>query len=320
MASPAGSARATRAGWIRPPRLAPGDRVAVIAPASPVPRTDLERGAAELARHGLRPEWDDGLFERHLFLAGTDARRRAEWERALVDPEIRGVFAARGGAGSYRLLPAPDGLAAAVRSRPRVFCGFSDLTFLHAALGRQRVVSFYGPMVAWDLARTGGYDEPLFRRLLFGAEPGGALAPAGVEALRPGRAEGPLVGGCLSLLSASAGTPEALDATGAIVLIEDEQEAPYRLDRFLHHLRRSGALAGARGVVLGEFPQCEPSPPDDTSARQVMAEFFADFPGPVVWGFPAGHTRRANLTLPLGTWARLDGDAGSLELAEPAVL
>jgi muramoyltetrapeptide carboxypeptidase len=319
MTAPGASPRTSRAGWTLPPRLAPGDRVAVVAPSGPVPRPALERGAAELGSYGLRAEWDEGLFARHGFRAGPDERRRAEWERAWADPRIRGVFAARGGAGSYRLLPAADAARAAMRDHPRVFCGFSDLTYLHAALGRERMVSFHGPMVAWDLARDGGYDAALFRRLLFDAEPGGALAPEGVETLRAGSAEGRLAGGCLSLLSTCVGTPEAPDFAGTILVLEDEQEAPYRLDRFLHHLRRSGALAGVRGVVLGEYPQCEPTPPDTTTARQVMAEFFADFPGPVVWGFPAGHTRRANLTLPLGTWARLDGGAGCLELVEPAV-
>jgi muramoyltetrapeptide carboxypeptidase len=115
------------------------------------------------------------------------------------------------------------------------------------------------------------------------------------------------------------GTPEAPDFRDAIVVLEDEKEAPYRLDRFLRHLRRAGALAEARGVVLGEFPECEPTAPDTTTAQQVLEEFFADFPGPVVWGFPVGHTARPSLTIPLGTWARLDGGGRRLELLEPAV-
>ena len=321
MTPPSGSPPPTRAGWRRPPRLRAGDRVAVVAPSGPVSRPALERGLRELRGLGLRPEHDAGIGERHLFLAGTDDRRRAEWERAWSDPEIRGVFAARGGAGCDRLLPLPA--LAAARARPRVFCGFSDLTFAHAALGRERLVSFYGPLVAWDLARgggtAGGYDAALFRRLLCAAEPGGVVAPDGAYARRGGVAEGRLDGGCLSLLAACAGTPEAPDFRDAIVVLEDEKEAPYRVDRFLRQLRRAGAFAGARGVVLGEFPECGSTPPDTTTVQQVLAEFFADFPGPVVGDFPVGHTRRANLTVPLGTWARLDGDAGALEMLEPAV-
>lgn len=299
--------------------------MAVIAPSGPVPREALELGARELERLGLRPRWEEGLLEKHWFFAGEDARRRREWERAWQDPEIRGVFAARGGGGACRLLPLePSPEATAVgNGDARVFCGFSDLTFLHAVLQARRRVSFYGPMVAWDVARgdgaPGGYDADLFRRLLFEAEAGGKISPAGVEALRPGVAEGRLAGGCLSLLSVCVGTPEAFDLRDTILVLEDEMEAPYRLDRYLHHLRRSGSLAGVRGVVLGEFPDCPPTPPDTTTAEQVLADFFSDFPGPVVRGFPVGHTRRPNLTIPLGTWARLDAGAGSLELLEPAV-
>lgn len=321
MDPPSGNPGLTRAGWRRPPRLRAGDRVAVVAPSGPVPHPALERGLRELRRLGLRPEHGEDLFARHLFLAGPDARRRAEWERVWSDPEIHAVLAARGGAGCCRLLPLPA--LAAARDRPRVFCGFSDLTYAHAALGRERLVSFYGPMVAWDLARgadaPGGYDADLFRRLLFEGEPGGEVAPEGAETLRPGAAEGRLAGGCLSLLAACLGTPEAPDFRDAVVVLEDEKEAPYRLDRFLRHLRRAGAFTGARGVVLGEFPECEPTPPDTTTAQQVLEEFFADFPGPVARGFPVGHTGRPNLTIPLGTWARLDGGARRLEMLEPAV-
>jgi muramoyltetrapeptide carboxypeptidase len=310
----------TRSGWLRPPRLRAGDRVRIVAPSGPIPRRALEAGARELARLGLRVEWDEGIFERHLFFAGSDSRRRAEWDAAWSDSTSAGIIAARGGSGASRLLPWAS--LDAARRRPRVFSGFSDMTFLHGALSSRRMVSFYGPMVAWDLARgdgaPGGYDAALFRRLLLEGAPGGTLAPPGAETLCPGTAEGRLAGGCLSLLSACAGTPEAPDHEGALVILEDEKETPYRIDRFLHHLRRSGAFAGARGIVLGEFPECESEAPETTTVRDVLADFFSDFPGPVVWRFPIGHTRGVNLTIPLGTWARLDGDSGRLDLMEEA--
>lgn len=270
---------------------------------------------------GLRPRWGDDLFARDGFLAGDDARRRAEWERAWRDPEVRAVIVARGGAGSYRLLPTAV-LDEAVK-QPRIFCGFSDPTFLHAELQTRRLVTFYGPMVAWDLAKgagqPGGYDGDLFERLLLRGEPGGTLVAPGALPLRAGVAEGRLAGGCLSLISATLGTAEAPDFDGAIVVLEDEKETPYRLDRFLHHLRRAGAFRAARGIALGDFPQCEAEHPGTPSARQVIADFFSDFEGPVVWGFPIGHTAGINWTVPLGTWARLDGDGAQLEMLEPAV-
>jgi len=306
--------------WVRPPKLRPGDRVRVIAPAGPVPRGPLEAGVAELARLGLVAEFDDSLFDRRLIFAGTDARRRAECERAFADPEARAVFAARGGGGTARILPI-DALDA-LRDRPRAFSGFSDLTILHQAMAARRLVSFYGPMVAWDMARAegaaGGYDEALFRRLLLDGEPGGPIAPAGIEFLRGGAAEGRLAGGCLSLLSACVGTPESPVFDGAVVVLEDENEYPHRVDRFLHHLRRAGAFRGACAVILGDFPGCEPKPGTGMTVRDVLLDFFADFEGPVAWGFPIGHTPRPNLTIPLGTRARLDDGPGALDLLEAA--
>jgi muramoyltetrapeptide carboxypeptidase len=306
--------------WARAPRLRQGDRIAVIAPSGPVPRAALEAGAAELRRLGLVPAWDESLFDRRLFFAGTDERRRAEIERAFQDSRAAGIFAARGGGGASRLVPLPA--IDAMAERPRVFSGFSDITYLHQAFAKRHLVSFYGPMVAWDMARgdgaEGGYDGALFRRLLFQGEPGGPLSPSGIEFLRPGRAEGRLMGGCLSLLSACVGTPVSPEFDGAIVLLEDENESPNRVERFLTHLKQAGALRGARGFVLGDFPGGEPKPGTTVTMREVLEEFFADFAGPVAWGFPVGHTSRPNLTMPLGTVARLDAESGVLDLLEPA--
>ena len=306
--------------WVRPPRLEPGDRVRVIAPAGPVPRGPFQTGVAELARLGLVAEWDESLFDRRLIFAGTEERRRVECERAFTDPEAKAVLAARGGGGTVRILPIPA--LDTLRDRPRAFSGFSDLTILHQAMAARRLVSFYGPMVAWDMARAegaeGGYDEALFRRLLLDGEPGGRIAPEGVRFVRGGSAEGRLAGGCLSLLSACVGTPEAPSFEDAIVVLEDENEFPHRVDRFLHHLRRAGTFRGARAVVLGDFPGCEPRPGTDMTVRDVFEDFFADFDGPVAWGYPIGHTSRANLTIPLGTRARLDDRGGGLDLLEPA--
>lgn len=306
--------------WVRAPRLRSGDRIVVIAPSGPVPKAALEAGAREMRRLGLVPEWNESLFDRRMFFAGTDERRKEEIERAFADRDRAGVFAARGGGGAARLLPLRS--LDAMVERPCVFSGFSDITYLHQALAKRRLVSFYGPMVAWDLAKgdgaEGGYDGVLFRRLLMDGEPGGPLSPPGVESLKPGRAEGRLMGGCLSLLSACVGTPVAPDFEGAIVLLEDENESPNRVERFLTHLKQAGAFAGARGFALGDFPGCDPKPGTTTTVREVLEDFFADFAGPVCWGFPVGHTAHPNLTMPLGTQARLDAGDGVLDLLEPA--
>jgi muramoyltetrapeptide carboxypeptidase len=310
----------TRSGFLRPKRLAEGDRVAVVAPSGPVPEHALEAGASVLRGMGLRPEWSAGLLARHGYFAGEDSRRREEWEQAWRDPQTHGIIAARGGTGAARLLP----LAALDDPgvEHKVFCGFSDLTFLHAALQARRRVSFYGPMVAWDLARgadqPGGFDRRSFEHLLLAGEPGGKLVATGAAALRGGRAEGRLAGGCLSLISATIGTSEAPSFDGAIVVLEDEKEASYRIDRYLDHLRRSGALRGARAIALGQFPDCPPEFVGAPSALEIAREFFDDFPGPVLWGLPIGHTNGSNWTIPLGTWAALDAGASCLDLLEPA--
>ena len=261
------------------------------------------------------------MFERTGYLAGSVDRRRREWVEAWLRPENRAILAARGGAGANQLLPLDD--ADLPNDRRPVFSGFSDLTYLHAALARRRRVTFYGPMVAWDIARgdasPGGYDAELFHRLLFSGEPGGVLAPTGMRTIRPGAAEGRLAGGCLSLLSAMWGTPEEPDLQDTVLVLEDEKESPYRIERFLVQLQRGGAFESVRAVVLGEFPDCAPHPPGSATALEVCSRFFADFPGPVLWNVPIGHTARPNLTIPLGTAARVDGEAGSIELLEPAV-
>ena len=295
--------------------------MAVIAPAGPVPHPDLDRGIQELRRLGLDPQWRDDLFEKDGFTAGKLERRRAEWVGAWQDHQIRAIFAARGGAGAAELLPIDpihppaEGLA--------VFSGYSDLTFLHAALQKQRLVTFYGPMVSLELARgenqSGGYDGSLLRRLLFEGSPGGVIAPEGTDVLRSGVAEGRLAGGCLSLLSALWGTAEAPDLEDTVLLLEDEKEAPYKVARYLEQLKRGGAFRGVRAVILGEFPESTPEPVDSPPVNAIAQRFFADFPGPVLWGFPAGHATRPNLTLPLGTWVKVDGATASLELLEPAV-
>jgi muramoyltetrapeptide carboxypeptidase len=114
------------------------------------------------------------------------------------------------------------------------------------------------------------------------------------------------------------GTSETPDFDGAIVVLEDESEFPHRVDRFLHHLRRAGSFRGARGFVLGDFPDCDPKPGTTVTVRDVLLDFFGDFPGPVAWRFPIGHTPRPNLTIPLGTAARLDASSSALEMLEPA--
>jgi muramoyltetrapeptide carboxypeptidase len=289
----------------KPRALAPGDRLAVVAPASPFTRDEFDRGVDEIRRLGFEPVYDDTVFARQRYVAGSPAVRAAAIHAAWRDPSIAGVIGVRGGYGSAQLLPLLDRDEANRACKP--FIGYSDLTAMltFLTLGCD-LVAFHGPMLAGRLGRGAeGYDEGSFVRALCRREPMGELAPAGLEAVRPGDAAGMLLGGTLTQLLASIGTPYAFSPPEGYVLFLDEvAERPYRLDRMVTQLRQTGLLRRAAAVVIGELPRCD-EPSGDPTARVVMAELFEDFPGPVLIGFPSGHTVTPAMTLPFGVQARV---------------
>jgi muramoyltetrapeptide carboxypeptidase len=289
----------------KPPALRPGDRVAVVAPASPFDRALFDRGLVELAELGFEPVFDDSVFARHAYLAGPAAERAAALDRAWRDPSIAGIIAVRGGYGSVHLLPLLDPEVA--RRAPKVLLGYSDITSLHVWLTQHAgIVAFQAPMIEGRLARgPEAYDRAALLRTITSAAPAGELDAPGLETLRPGEASGPLYGGTLTQLAASLGTPWAFDPPpGHVLLLEDVGERPYRLDRLVTQLRFAGVLARAAAIVLGTFPRCD-EPDGSTSARAVLEELFARFPGPVVVGCPVGHVDGASGTLPLGVTVRV---------------
>jgi muramoyltetrapeptide carboxypeptidase len=199
--------------------------------------------------------------------------------------------------------------------------GYSDITFLHSLLNAHGLVTFHGPMVAQELA-DGRYDEPSLRAALFGAPAPYATAPDDILPLRPGTAEGTLQGGCISILAAAAGTPYALrpDPAGTILLLEDVNEKPYKIDRALKQLRDAGAFAGARGIVFGDMQDCNPSHGAGYTLADVILDSLSGLDDPVAMGMSTGHTRQPNVTLPLGVRARLAcGDEARLEVLEASV-
>ena len=292
----------------KPRRLAPGDRIAVVAPASGFDRGRFDRGVAEIARLGLEPVLADGVFERRGYVAGKARRRAADLAAAWRDPDTAAVIGARGGYGSAQLLPLLD--PGDLDGAPKAFIGHSDLTALLVHLTTRRgVVCFHGPMVV-DLA--GGearYDRGSFLDGLMTAAPMGELAADGMLALRPGDARGPLLGGTLTQLAASLGTPHAFSPPdGCVLLLDEVGERPYRIDRMLTQLIGGGVLRGAAAVVCGEFPGCD-EPGGGVTARGVVADLLDAFPGPVLFGFPTGHTSGPALTVPLGVAVRVVGGA-----------
>ena len=303
----------------KPRRLLSGDRIAVVAPASPFDRSRFDRGVTEIARLGLQPVLTDGVFDRRGYVAG-EARHRADALRAAWrDPSIAAVIAARGGYGSAQLLPLLD--RADLGETPRAFIGHSDLTALLVYLTIHcGVVCFHGPMVVNLAGGATTYDSDSFRRGLMTAAPMGELGAGGMRTLRPGDVRGRLLGGTLTQLAASLGTPQAFSPPAGYVLLLDEiGERPFRIDRMLTQLIGSGVLGRAAAVVCGEFPGCD-EPGGQLTACGVVADLLEAFPGPVLFGFPTGHTTGPALTVPLGVEVRVAaGGSSRLVVTESAV-
>jgi muramoyltetrapeptide carboxypeptidase len=303
----------------KPPALARGDSVRIVSTASPADETALQRGTGELERLGYRV-----LRSRQMaadgYFAGSQARRRAQLEGALGDGKAEAVICSRGGYGSSALLD----LQLARSARPKLVVGYSDVTVLHAFLW-QRLgwTSIYGPMVAAGFAggadQTRGYDLASFQNAVEGQRERWILPLAGESLLR-GDASGVLLGGCVTLVETTLGTPWELDTRGAILLLEDVGLKPYQLDRMLLHLQQAGKFRGVRGFVLGDFLGCDPPPPSRVTARDVCLRILGPLGLPMVFAAPVGHTERPMLTVPLGVRARLRARGeGQLEILEPAV-
>jgi muramoyltetrapeptide carboxypeptidase len=304
-----------------PRALRSGDRIAVVAPASPFAREQFESGIAELRTLGFEPVYEPSVFDRKGgYLAGSPETRAAAFHRAWVDPDIAALVAVRGGFGSVHVLPLLDpGMFA---GPPKPFIGYSDTTSILAWLTqRYEMTSFHGPMLEGRLARgEAGYDRDTFRRCLCRTEPAGEISHPQIEVLRGGEASGMLIGGTLTQLTASLGTPYAFDPPrGCVLFLEDVAERPYRVDRMLTQLRLAGILARAAALVFGEMPGCD-EPGGDPAARDVILELTAGFHGPVLFGLPSGHTAGAMLTLPFGVRARaVAGPRPALVIEEAAV-
>ena len=306
----------------KPKALQAGSRVAVIAPASPGHKEPEERGVAELLRLGFSVELS-GPRSSQGYFAASAAERRAELLEALRDPNVDALISLRGGYGSNYLLD--ESLAAEVGSAtPKCLIGFSDITSLEIFLWQKLGwTSIYGPMVAagFDGGPGGarGYDEPSFRNAITKID-GAWSIPLQGTSLVSGTAEGVLLGGCLTLVATTLGTPWELDTRGAILLLEDRGMKPWQVDRALIHLQQAGKFKEVRGIVLGDFPDCAAPVEGSPTVLDVCQRILTPLKVPIVFGAPVGHTVRPMLTVPLGVRARLSASgAGSLEILEGAV-
>lgn len=299
--------------------LRSGDRVALVAPASSFPADEVATGVAELARLGLEAVYDPSLFEKDRFVAGAATVRAKAIQDAWADPSIAALIAMRGGYGSAQLLPLLD--PALLRTARKALIGYSDITALLTFYQLNGLTAIHGPMVDRRLSKgPSAYDEASFRRVVMSAEPAGELRPPALEVLRPGRATGTLTGGTITQLVSSLGTPWAFVAPpGCALFLEDIGERPYRVHRMLTQLAQAGVFSRACAIIFGEFPRCD-EPGGDPAIRDVLREFTADFPGPVLFGFPSGHTAGATWTLPLGVRAEVaGGESPAVIITEAAV-
>lgn len=304
---------------IRLRRLQPGDRVALVAPASSFAPEAIEDGVRELARLGLHAVYDESIFEKERFVAGSIETRVNAIQKAWADPDIAALIAIRGGYGSAQLLPLldPDHLVDARKA----LIGYSDITALLTLYVRHGLAAIHGPMIDRRLSKgPSAYDEPSFRRVLMQAEPAGEFRPPQLDALHAGQAGGILVGGTLTQLMASMGTPWEFDPPhGAVLFLEDIGERPYRIHRLLTQAAQAGLFVNASAIVFGEFPGCD-EPGGDPAIRDVLRDFTAGFRGPVLFNFPSGHTTGPTWTLPFGVKAEVTaGPSPVVRVLEAAV-
>jgi len=304
----------------RPRALRPGDRVAVLCASSPVDARALATGLDVLRFAGLDPVsypsvGEPGSFREYL--AGDDKTRAADLVAALTDPSIAGLLFAKGGYGAQRTLEAADWDALAGLP-PKVLVGYSDVTaVLEAVAARLGWASLFGPVISVHEPAAHYSLGSLLRTLMRPAEATEIRYPDAVT-ITGGRARGVTMGGTLTLLTSSLGTSTSWPARGGILLVEDVDEEPYRLDRMLTQLRRSGYLDGVAGIVAGSFANC--GPPEEV--QEILAERLGDLSGlgvPMIAWANVGHGGKFQ-TFPIGIAAELDAETATLRLLDPPLL
>lgn len=300
-------------------RLEIGDTIGMVAPASPSKASKAEKAAEYLQKLGYKVKAGESVYSSKGYLAGEDELRAADINRMFADQEVRAVFCLRGGYGSQRILDMVD--YSLIGDNPKIFMGFSDITaLLNAIYQRCGLITFHGPM-GGDFA--GGLGKPTkaaMKKALESTEPLGELQnPETPEVLSEGRASGIIVGGNLSIVAASMGTPYEIDTRGKLLLLEDVFEEPYSIDRMLNQLKLAGKLEDASGIILGDWGDAAPEEPEESlTLEEVLADAFENIGKPVLKGYKIGHCK-PNLTIPIGAGAVIDTCSKSCFILESAV-
>ncbi|MFQ5449807.1 MAG: LD-carboxypeptidase [Nitrospinaceae bacterium] len=287
----------------------------VVAPAGPVDPESLEKGLRVLQRMGFKPLVGKYVLSRHRYLAGKDEDRASDLMAMFENPKVKAIFCARGGYGVNRLLPLLK--PKKIRKHPKILVGASDITLLLLYLLQKcSLAAFHGPMVAGNFGRHPmRKSKKQFFDLLTGKREGRKISSRQARILNPGTARGPITGGCLTLLCRSLKTPYEIQTQGRILLIEDVNEPPYRIDGMLWQLKTAGKLKDVKGIILGEMINCHAENRENGSLGEIYREVFAGLEVPIVTGFPIGHGREM-WTLPLGVKATLDTGSRSIEFQD----
>jgi len=314
---------------LKPRRLEWGDTIGIVAPASaPADPSSIDRSVAFVSQLGFKPKLGARTRRREGFLAGSDADRSRDLMDMFLDAKVKAILCVRGGYGTARLLSRLD--YTQIRAHPKIFVGYSDITSLHCAfLKKANLITFHGPMSSSDLIKKDlpDFTRQSFLRTLTEPSPPGNLCQGytgkSISVLRPGIATGQLIGGNISILCATLGTPYQVSFRNKILFFEDLDEVPYRFDRMLTHLLNAGLLQQVAGVAIGINKNCgDPKSKRTKEYRQTLLEVFAErllpLKVPVVCGLPFGHIPH-NATLPVGARATLDANAGELSIIEAVV-
>lgn len=306
---------------IKAPRLRTGDTIGLIAPSSPTKDKYIKQGVKKLREMGFQVKIGKTAYSKLGYLAGPDELRADELNSFFKDKNIDGIICLRGGYGSPRILNLLD--YDMIRENPKVFVGYSDITALHIALNQLAdLVTFHGPMLASDI--SGDFSEFSRNSLLnaiFNREFKSEIENSSreIKSIKPGLAEGPIIGGNLSLIVSSLGTPYEIDTRGKILLIEEIGEATYRIDRMLNQLILSNKFQDAKGIIFGDFNNCLPEEDGDFTVEELIEDMIKPLNKPTITGLEIGHCEPA-ITLPLGLNTRLDAGEGAISILEESTI
>jgi muramoyltetrapeptide carboxypeptidase len=308
---------------LRPKVIEPGMTLGVVSPSSAIEAEDLEKGLEPFYQRGYKIVLGEYALARRGYLAGTDEQRARDLMAMFARDDVDAVLCSRGGYGAARLIPYLD--PAVFRNHPKLLIGYSDITVLHLWLLRQvGLVGLYAPMPITMTRPIPDHAMEVFWRALEVPEPLGELPTwnAPYRTIVPGKAQGRITGGCLCLMADSIGTPYELDTRDAIVIIEDVDEPPYRLDAMLNHLALAGKWAACRGIAFSEDTRWEQHVKEGErtlTPDEILDDYFGNLPQPSMAGFPFGHIKDP-LTLPYGVLAELDSERGTLTILESATV